>query len=113
FRLREEFYIDLDRRMIDPRLELHPFLPPPHPVEDAMQHFEDAADRMRHCANPQCPAPFFFAARRNQHYCSEKCAGRAQREHKRRWWQEHGAAKRRAAASQRATKRAARRKSSK
>lgn len=44
------------------------------------------------CQNADCPAPYYFAARRGQKYCSEECAGPTQREFKINWWNEHGAA---------------------
>jgi len=53
-------------------------------------------DRMRYCLNPECPAPYFFAKKRRQKYCTEECAGAGQRELKRVWWAEHGDAWRRA-----------------
>jgi hypothetical protein len=44
------------------------------------------------CHNPDCPhAPYFFATRRSQKYCSDECAIPAQREFKRKWWRENGA----------------------
>jgi hypothetical protein len=46
--------------------------------------------RARYCANPECPAPYFFVKRKNQRYCSEICAAPAQRELKRKWWAKHG-----------------------
>jgi hypothetical protein len=49
-----------------------------------------ALDRMRYCLNPECPAPYFFAKKRRQKYCTEECAGAGQRESKRIWWAEHG-----------------------
>jgi hypothetical protein len=48
------------------------------------------SDRMRYCANPACPAPYFIARRRSQKYCTDACALPAQREFKRAWWSEHG-----------------------
>jgi hypothetical protein len=48
------------------------------------------ADRMRHCPNPACPAPYFIARRRSQKYCSDACALPAQREFKALWWKNHG-----------------------
>jgi len=48
--------------------------------EQAMLHFERIADRARHCLNPECPAPYFFARKKGQKYCSSKCAAPAQRE---------------------------------
>jgi hypothetical protein len=55
-----------------------------------------ALDRMRYCLNPECPAPYFFAKKRRQRYCTEECAGAGQRELKRAWWAEHGDAWRKA-----------------
>lgn len=65
-------------------------VPPPAPFERALTHLVKSADVARYCANPECPAPYFFAKRRNQRYCSEICAAPAQRELKRKWWAEHG-----------------------
>lgn len=48
------------------------------------------AEKMRYCANSECPTPYFLAVRRSQMYCSETCALPAQREFKRAWWAEHG-----------------------
>jgi hypothetical protein len=58
------------------------------------------------CQNADCPAPYFFAARHGQKYCSEECARPAQREFKNNWWKEHGPAWRasRAAPKRRKTK---------
>src|SRR5258707_505573 len=47
------------------------------------------------CANPDCPAPYFIAAKTVQRYCSDACAQVFQREWKRRWWKEQGTAWRR------------------
>lgn len=62
--------------------------PPPQltPFEQVMVHFQRIGENARHCPNPECPAPYFFARRRQQRYCSEVCAEPAQREAKRRWW---------------------------
>jgi hypothetical protein len=56
-----------------------------------------SADRLRFCGNPDCPAPYFIARRSTQRYCSESCAGPAERESKRVWWKEHGSDRRRKA----------------
>ena len=69
-------------------------LPPPTPFELALLHFVKTADRARHCQNPDCVAPYFFAKRRSQKYCSEVCALPAQRAFKRQWWAEHGSTRR-------------------
>jgi hypothetical protein len=65
-------------------------IPPPAPFEQALSYLVKAGNKARYCANPDCPAPFFFVQRKNQRYCSEVCAGPAQRELKRKWWAEHG-----------------------
>lgn len=67
-----------------------PQIPPPTPFEQALSYLVKSADRARYCPNPDCPAPYFFAKRKNQRYCSEICAAPAQREMKRKWWAEHG-----------------------
>jgi hypothetical protein len=58
----------------------------------AVHHAEllDDQDKMAVCANPGCCTPYFFAIRRGQRFCSEKCAGTGNREAKRRWWRKHG-----------------------
>jgi hypothetical protein len=66
-------------------------LPEPTPFEQALMYLVNMADRARVCQNSDCAAPYFFAARRSQKYCSTACALPAQREFKRRWWAEHGA----------------------
>jgi hypothetical protein len=65
-------------------------LPPPTPFEQAIQLLIDDAELARYCGNPDCFAPYFFATRRNQKYCSDACSVPAQREFKRQWWAEHG-----------------------
>jgi len=63
--------------------------PPRTPFEDAAVRFHRIAVCARHCSNPECPAPYFFAERKGQKYCSVKCAADGQREAKRRWWHEN------------------------
>jgi hypothetical protein len=53
-------------------------------------HALNSVDRMRVCQNQECPAPYFYALKRNQRYCSGTCAAPSQREFKRKWWEEHG-----------------------
>ena len=65
-------------------------LPPPTPFEDAVRHLNRA--RTHQCQNPECPAPYFFAKRKTQTYCSEDCAEYGQRQAKKRWWAAHGEA---------------------
>lgn len=60
------------------------------PFAQVLLRAVDVADRMRHCPNPTCPAPYFIGQRRSQRYCSDVCALPAQREFKRIWWRDHG-----------------------
>ena len=80
--------IDLFKILYDPAKRFR--VPPPTPFELALSYLVKAGDRARYCANPECPAPYFFVKRKNQRYCSEICAAPAQRELKRKWWSEHG-----------------------
>jgi len=64
--------------------------PPWTPVQQALSHLRNNFARLRRCGNPMCVAPYFFAAKKNQRYCSDACALPAQREAKKAWWSEHG-----------------------
>ena len=69
-------------------------LPPPGeetPIETAFHYLLKHHSRTRCCPNSECPAPYFFAQRHTQRYCSEKCAQIGERATKRKWWAEHGA----------------------
>jgi hypothetical protein len=57
--------------------------------ERVCYHFQRSAERARRCANPECAAPFFFAKRHTQKYCSPECSDPAQVEQKRLWWREN------------------------
>jgi hypothetical protein len=59
------------------------------PFERVAYHFHRIAERARRCGNPECPAPYFFARKKGQKYCSSKCSAPSQRDQKRRWWREH------------------------
>jgi hypothetical protein len=63
------------------------------PVEAAIYHLRRNRKRALHCPNPDCPAPYFFASKKGQKYCSLECAKPSQRESKRRWWAENRAQK--------------------
>lgn len=80
-------------------------IPPPTPFEQALSYLIKVGDKARYCANPECPAPYFFVQRKNQRYCSEICAAPAQRELKRQWWAEHGDEWRAARQSKKSSKR--------
>ncbi len=60
------------------------------PVTPCERIFMQLMQHTSVCGNSACPAPYFFAQRRSQKYCSEECAAPAQREFKRKWWSEHG-----------------------
>jgi hypothetical protein len=64
--------------------------PDPTPFQQALMHLLKCAATMTCCSNKECPAPYFFARRKSQKFCSDICALPAQREHKRRWWSRHG-----------------------
>jgi hypothetical protein len=61
------------------------------PVEAAIFYLRQNRKRALHCPNPGCPAPYFFASKKGQKYCSPECAKPSQRESKRRWWAENRA----------------------
>ncbi len=59
--------------------------PPPKTLfEDAAFRFHRVAAFARHCANPECPAPYFIAKKKSYRYCATKCAASGEREAKRR-----------------------------
>jgi hypothetical protein len=62
-------------------------LPPESKCERIFKHL---AELTSVCLNAECPAPYFFPSRRGQKYCSEVCAGPAQRLFKKTWWRKHG-----------------------
>ena len=58
--------------------------------EAAMYYLQtQLTDKLRRCPNPKCPAPYFFATKKGQKFCSTVCAEPAQREAKRKWWKEN------------------------
>jgi len=64
-------------------------LPKPKPFERAIWHLVYSIGRSRRCQNRECPAPYFWARRRTQKFCSSICAGPAKRKAKRRWWRKN------------------------
>lgn len=68
-------------------------VPAMSPFEQVAFHFHLIAEKACHCANPECPAPYFFAAKKGQKYCTSKCSAPSQRDQKRRWWRENRAKK--------------------
>ena len=47
-------------------------------------------ERLKKCSRPDCPNPYFIAHHLGQRFCSDLCAGWAQRKWKQQWWAEHG-----------------------
>lgn len=70
-------------------------LPPATAIEAAAFHLQRNLHRALHCPNLECPAPYFFAKKKGQKFCSSACAQPAQRESKRKWWHENRGKKRR------------------
>jgi len=62
-------------------------LGPPTPCEQLIQQLRGRTCR---CRNYDCSAPYFWAKRSSQKFCSEECAGPFQRQSKRTWWAKHG-----------------------
>jgi len=69
---------------VDVRTELQP--PDLNAFERVMFHFQRIADRALRCANPECPAPYFFAKKKNQRYCGSACSAFGKREQDKQWW---------------------------
>lgn len=63
--------------------------PPLTSIEAAAFYLHRNASRARHCQNPECDFPYFFASKKRQRFCTEKCAKPARRESKRKWWREN------------------------
>jgi hypothetical protein len=90
-KIAEAAQAEFDNPMPDEEWTAYISAPALTPFERAMYHFQQIGDLARHCPNPECPAPYFFATKRSQKYCSTSCSGWAQREQKRNWWSEHRA----------------------
>jgi hypothetical protein len=78
----ESFYHTAQNRFGDPPSRVTP-------LEALVYYFRRNGDHALHCPNPDCPAPYFFATKKGQKYCSEKCAEPTQRAAKLRWWHEN------------------------
>jgi hypothetical protein len=62
--------------------------PPITRIEAAVIHLQRSSKALR-CPNPTCSAPYFFATKQGQKFCSPECATPSRRESKRRWWHEN------------------------
>jgi hypothetical protein len=70
----------VDDRMIAP--------PTVTPFEAAAFHLQSrVGDRAKYCGHVDCRERYFIADKRSQKFCSEACAGPANRESKRLWWE--------------------------
>jgi hypothetical protein len=65
-------------------------VPPLTAIELCLRHLIAKGDKARICQNKDCDKPYYFATRRSQKYCSERCALPAQRKFKRDWWNRSG-----------------------
>jgi hypothetical protein len=67
--------------------------PPAQPtrLEAAFHYLGQHMEHALHCANPECAAPYFFATKKSQKYCSTECAQPARRASKLRWWNDNRA----------------------
>jgi len=79
--------LDEPRNAEEERLRLS--VPAFTPFEQSMHHLQRIAKRMRHCQNPECPAPYFLAQKKSQRYCCSKCSAPMQRAQKREWWRQN------------------------
>ena len=61
-------------------------LSPPKPFEECLLYLLKDVASTKKCRNPDCPAPYFFAASKKQRFCGLDCARVGQRLYKRRWW---------------------------
>ena len=79
---------DFYHKLADPD---HPDdMPALTPFQQAMMHLAQNADRMGHCINPECPAPYFLSKdSRLRTFCSPDCAGPAKRQAKLKWWRKN------------------------
>jgi hypothetical protein len=86
-----DMILESERKRQNTILEMMQSLPPPTPMEAALFHLQRIGHKLRHCPNPECPAPYFITDKRGQKYCSPVCAEPAQRASKLRWWNENRA----------------------
>jgi hypothetical protein len=92
-RHRDWHLYELRRKYRDTTAESDPLEPPKiTPFEASIFYFQTrVGDKAKHCGHEDCPAPYFIAKKRWQKFCSEACAGPANRESKRKWWRENRA----------------------
>jgi len=71
------------------------------PFERIMYHFQRRLRSALHCANPDCPAPYYFKEDgvRTQKYCCEDCSQAARKDSQDRYWHEKGKQRRKKSAA--------------
>jgi len=94
FRIFQDFFFPGDRGLVRTPLsglggEFRKLMPQSL-LEQMLLQLLKSADLTRYCGNEECPAPYFFATRRSQKYCSSDCSEPAMRQQKRRWWADCG-----------------------
>jgi hypothetical protein len=65
-------------------------VPPITDFEAVIFYFQHQQTRTRKCANTDCPAPFFFATKKRQQFCSPACRKPAELASKLKWWHQKG-----------------------
>jgi hypothetical protein len=94
FRISQDFFLqghpDMIQRSTSNGTDFLLSWEPPTRTEQFLLELMKWADFLRYCANPDCAAPYFIAAKRDQKYCHTECARPTQRESKRRWWAKNG-----------------------
>jgi len=91
--LKESLGAEMAKGLLGDAIEPGSFLfalqkPPRRPtvLEDALLYFKANARSADLCANPACPAPYYFRRKKNQKFCSPVCAKPTQQAAKRQWW---------------------------
>lgn len=75
----KEWYVDEARRWIyvltEPSQSNQVPLPPPTPtgIQESLRYFRNNAELAKHCANPNCANPYFFAHDPRDKYCDDEC----------------------------------------
>lgn len=77
-----------------PRGSIRPDQPPTLFERSLFDHLLRDFSLAKYCANRECPAPYFFAQKVRQKYCSEVCSQPAQRAAKLKYWNSTGKKKR-------------------
>lgn len=88
FELRQHFWLRTTRDF-ERHFNREDEVPPLTCFEQAMFYFLRNGDLAKVCKNESCPAPYYFAIRRSQKFCTDVCAGPAKRAAKLRWWNEN------------------------